>query len=348
MRAVPVLLLLTILLLTGACGRDNNGATATSEATQPTEESQGGASSSRSPATSFDAIPSLVERVQPTVVTVLPGEGGGSGVIWDDLGRIVTNHHVIDGATNLRLVLATGERLPATIVASDPQTDLAVIQVDREGLKPAEFADALPQVGELAIALGSPLGFENSVTAGIISGLHRAVPSGGTTPALVDLIQTDAAISPGNSGGALIDDSGRVVGINVAYIPPAGGAVAIGFAVPAPTVETVVRQLIESGRAQHAYLGVEPRPITPTLASQLGLSVPDGVLVFGVGGGSAAERGGLQPGDIITEFDGRDVESVEDLFSALRQKNPGDAVSVTVSRGRETREFVLTLDDRPS
>jgi S1-C subfamily serine protease len=139
-----------------------------------------------------------------------------------------------------------------------------------------------------------------------------------------------------------------VVGINVAYIPPAGGAVAIGFAVPAPTVETVVRQLIESGRAQHAYLGVEPRPITPALASQLGLSVPDGVLVFAVGSGSAAERGGLQPGDIITEFDGRDVESVEDLFSALRRKNPGDAVSVTVARGRETREFVLTLNDRPS
>jgi serine protease DegQ len=188
MRGVPVLLLLSSLLFTGACGGDNNGATATSEAAQPPSESQGGGSSSGSPASSFDAIPSLVERVQPTVVTVLPGEGAGSGVIWDDQGRVVTNHHVIDGATNLRLVLATGERLQATIVASDPQTDLAVIQVDREGLKPAEFADALPQVGELAIALGSPLGFENSVTAGIISGLHRAVPSGGTTPALVDLI----------------------------------------------------------------------------------------------------------------------------------------------------------------
>jgi S1-C subfamily serine protease len=343
MRGPLFRLLLGILLFAVACSGNDDG-----EATQPPGEAQGGGPVSSTGSSPFDTIPSLVQRVQPAVVTVLLGEGGGSGVIWDDQGRIVTNHHVIEGATSLRVALATGERLPADIIASDPQTDLAVIEVEREGLKPAEFADALPQVGELAIAMGSPLGFENSVTAGIISGLHRSVPSGGITPALVDLIQTDAAISPGNSGGALIDSSGRVVGINVAYLPPAGGAVSIGFAVPAPTVETEVRQLIESGRAQHAYLGVEPRPITPALTSQLGLSTSEGALVFAVGTGSSAARGGVQPGDIITEFDGRDVESVEDLFAALRPKNPGDAVSVTVVRGSVTQKLTLTLDDRPS
>jgi serine protease DegQ len=343
MRGLPYRLLLSIFLFAVACSGDDDG-----EATQPAGEAQGGGPVSSTGATAFDAIPSLVQRVQPAVVTVLLGEGGGSGVIWDDQGRIVTNHHVIEGATSLRVALATGERLPAEIIASDPQTDLAVIEVEREGLKPAEFADALPQVGELAIAIGSPLGFENSVTAGIISGLHRSVPSGGTTPALVDLIQTDAAISPGNSGGALIDSNGRVVGINVAYIPPTGGAVSIGFAVPAPTVETVVRQLIDSGRAQHAYLGIEPRPITPVLASQVGLSTSNGALVFAVGAGSAAARGGVQPGDIISEFDGRDIESVEDLFAFLRPKNPGDVVSLTVVRGSEAQKLTLTLDDRPS
>lgn len=343
MRDLAIRLLLSMLLLTVACSGDDNG-----KATPTPGEAQGGGPAPSSGATTFDTIPSLVQRLQPAVVTVLVGEGGGSGVIWDDQGRIVTNHHVIEGATSLRVVLATGERLPANIIATDPQTDLAVIQVDHGGLKPAEFADALPQVGELAIAIGSPLGFENSVTAGIISGLHRSVPSGGTTPALVDLVQTDAAISPGNSGGALIDSRGRVVGINVAYIPPTGGAVSIGFAVPSPTVETVVRQLIESGRAQHAYLGVEPRPITPVLAAQLGLRVSDGALVFAVSPGSAAARGGVQPGDIITEFDGRNIASVEDLFAALRPKSPGDIVSVTVERGSETHKLTLTLDDRPS
>jgi serine protease DegQ len=319
-RGLPALLMVTLFLLAAGCNGGDDG-----------------------------DIPSLVQRVQPAVVTILLGEGGGgSGVIWDNQGRIVTNDHVVAGAIGLRVVLASGERLPATIVATDPQTDLAVIEVDRDGLRPAEIADELPRVGELAIAIGSPLGFENSVTAGIISGLHRSIPSGGTTPALVDLIQTDAAISPGNSGGALIDGDGRVVGINVAYLPPTAGAVAIGFAVPATTVQTVVSQLIESGRAQHAYIGIEPRPITPAMASQLGLRVSEGVFVWGLNAGSAAARAGVQPGDIITEFDGLRIESVEDLFAALRQHNPGDEVAMTVMRGNQTQALTLTLDDRPA
>jgi S1-C subfamily serine protease len=132
-------------------------------------------------------------------VAVAGGEGAGSGVIWSEDGLVVTNNHVVEGADEIEVGLLTGERLPATVRATDPRSDLAVLEVERDGLPAATFADGLPRVGELALALGSPLGFESTVTAGIVSGLGRAVPSGGQTPALVDLIQTDAAISPGNS-----------------------------------------------------------------------------------------------------------------------------------------------------
>ncbi len=148
----------------------------------------------------------LVEQVQPSVVSVAveagASQGEGSGVIWDDDGRIVTNDHVVAGSRQVEVVLASGDRLPAEVTASSRDFDLAVLQVERRGLPAAAFADELPVVGELAVAIGTPLGFENSAAVGIVSGLHRSIPSGGRTPALVDLIQTDAPISPGNSGGA--------------------------------------------------------------------------------------------------------------------------------------------------
>jgi S1-C subfamily serine protease len=297
-------------------------------------------------------IPSIVDEVQPSVVTILvtttAGEQGqGSGVIWDDDGNIVTNDHVAGDASSLTVVLATGERIPATFKASDPLTDLAVINVNRTNLTPAEFADELPKVGALAIAIGNPLGFENTVTSGIVSGLHRAIPSGGQTPALVDLIQTDAAISPGNSGGALVNGEGQVMGINVAYIPPTEGAVAIGFGIPAETVRDTVEQLLKNGSVEHAFLGITPRPLTPEIASQLGLSSDDGVLVFQVSPGAAAANGGVQSGDVITKFDGKDVSSVEDLYTALRTKKPGDKVSMTVMRAGQPTNVTVTLDARP-
>ena len=345
--ALPLFLSLSIAL---ACGGDNgtdqdNAAQTSASAGGATQEAQGGGATAR--VQQNGDIPSIVEAIQASVVTVQTNAGEGSGVVYDGEGRIVTNNHVIEGAQQLQVRLASGERLPARLIAADPMTDLAVLEVERANLPPVRFTDELPRVGELAIAIGSPLGFENSVTAGIISGLHRSIPSGGATPALVDLVQTDAAISPGNSGGALVNGRGEVLGINVAYIPPQAAAVSIGFAIPAPTVTDVVEQLIENGQVQHAFLGVGPRPMTPALAAQLGLTQPRGVLVFEVTQGTPAAQAGLRPGDVIVGMDGNEVESVEDLFAALRQYSPGSRVTLEIVRNGNETEVQATLSDRP-
>ena len=299
----------------------------------------------------FGRIPEIVDSVAPSIVAVLvstgQGAGEGSGVIWSSDGVIVTNDHVVSGAQEVVVALASGERLPATVEATDPVTDLAVLRVGREGLPAAEFADDLPAVGALAVAMGNPLGFENTVTAGIVSGLHRSIPSGGQTPALVDLIQTDAAISPGNSGGALVGADGAVMGINVAYIPPEQRAVSIGFAIPSPTVVDVVTQLLEEGEVSHAFLGVRPAPLSPELAQQAGLDSGEGVAVLSVVEGSGAERAGLEPGDVIVSAGGERLRSVEDLFETLRNRNPGDQLELEIVRGGERQTIVVELTARP-
>ena len=233
------------------------------------------------------------------------------------------------------------------MLAVDAWTDLAVLRIQRDGLPAAVFAETLPEVGELAIAMGSPLGFENSVTAGIVSGLHRNIPSGGFTPALVDLIQTDAPISPGNSGGALVGADGTVLGINVAYIPPQAGSVSIGFAIPSPTVLRIVPQLLQTGRMQHAFLGVSTQDLTPEMAAEIGLAVTEGVLVGRVVPGSGAEDAGLLPGDVMVEIDGQPVRSVEDFLSGLRIHDPGEKLAIVVVRGETRIELTATLTGRP-
>jgi serine protease DegQ len=225
-----------------------------------------------------------------------------------------------------------------------------VVQVDRKDLKPATFQRALPQVGELAVAVGSPLGFENTVTAGIISGLHREIPGSAQQGirSLVALIQTDAPISRGNSGGALLNGRGQVVGISVAYIPPEQGAVSIGFAIPAATAVDVVGDLLRTGRATHAYLGIEPAPVTREVAAQLGLDQAAGVLVMEVGDGTPAARAGLQPGDVIVRLDDKPIDTVEDLFGELRQHRPGDRVTLTLIRDGREQQRTATLADNPN
>ena len=295
----------------------------------------------------FGRIPEIVRNVAPSVVTIRLNQGGlGSGVVYDDEGRIVTNAHVVGDAGEVTVVLASGRELPGEVVAFDTRTDVAVVEVEEGDLPEATFSDQLPEVGELAVAIGSPLGFANTVTAGVVSALNREIPSGGQTPALVDLLQTDAAISPGNSGGALVDASGEVIGLNVAYIPPEAEAVAIGFAIPSATVLDVAEQLLETGRVRHAFLGVEPAPVTPALAEQFDLGVEEGALVFSVQEGTPAEEAGLRRSDVIVEFDGERVRIVEDLLSALRGKEPGDEVTITVVREGERQELQATLGER--
>lgn len=335
------------LLAAGCAGGDQAVRTVTTTETTSAAASQGTGESDNV----FGRIPEIVRAVSPTVVAVLvsgeQGSGEGSGVIWGEDGVIVTNNHVAEGAQEITVALATGQSEDAEVVATDPLTDLAVLRIDREGLPTAEFADGLPQVGELAVAIGNPLGFENSVTAGIVSGLDRSVPSGGNTPALVGLLQTDAPISPGNSGGALVGADGRVIGINVAYIPPEARAVSIGFAIPSPTVVDVVRQLLESGEVRHAFLGVGPAPLTPELREQFGIDAEEGIVVLNVVEGSGAARAGIEAGDVLLSADGEPLRSVEDLFALLRERDPGDEVELELLRDDERQTVTVTLTDRP-
>ena len=285
-------------------------------------------------------IPRIVRKVEPSVVTISHDQGTGTGVIWSRDGVVVTNAHVVGDLRSVEVAFFDGRRADGRVRTTDPDTDLAVVEVDRTDLQP----------GELAVAMGSPLGFENTVTAGIISGLHREIPGSAEQGirSLVDLIQTDAAISPGNSGGALVNGRGEVIGINVAYIPPEQGAVAIGFAIPGATAVDVVGQLLRNGRATHSYLGVQPDQVTGESAAQLGLDQARGVVVLSVVEGGPAATAGVRPGDVIVGLDDAAVDTVEDLFGELRQRKPGSQVRLTIVRDGRRQEVAVTLADRPS
>lgn len=294
-------------------------------------------------------IPAVVRKVEPSVVTISHDQGTGSGVIWSKDGVVVTNAHVVGEARQVEVAFFDGRRADGRVRATDPDTDLAVVDVERSDLQPATFQENLPTVGELAVAMGSPLGFQNTITAGIISGLHREIPGSAEQGirSLVDLIQTDAAISPGNSGGALVNGRGEVVGINVAYIPPEQGAVAIGFAIPGATAVDIVGQLLRNGRATHTYLGIQPGQVTRDVAAQLGLDRARGVVVLEVVEGGPAAEGGLQPGDVIVGMDDATIDTVEDLFGELRQRRPGTQARVTYIRDGRSQEATVTLAESP-
>jgi serine protease DegQ len=344
-----VLLALAVLALVACSGSDDEPEATEEPIVTVTRTETVDGTARPTEAGAFDRIPEIVVEVEPSVVAVETESGEGSGVIWDDEGVIVTNNHVVAGATRIEVALASGARLPARLEAADERGDVAVLRVERKGLPAAEFQPELPRVGELAIAMGNPAGFEQSVTAGIVSGLHRAIPSGGTTPALVDLVQTDAAISPGNSGGALVNADGRVIGINVAYLPPADtGAVAIGFAIPAGTVVTVVRQLLATGEVKRAYLGVlYGTQVTPDLNQQFGLGVDEGVSVDEVPPGTPAAEAGVKPGDVIVSLNGKPIRTQEDLIGELNRHQPGDEVTLGIVRDGKRRQLDVTLAERP-
>jgi S1-C subfamily serine protease len=295
-------------------------------------------------------IPGIVQAVQPSVVTIFTEAGGlGSGVIYAADGLILTNEHVVRGNTTVQVAFADGQRVAGTVTAVDPITDLALVEAERTGLPAAEGEPDLPQVGELAVVIGSPLGFENTATAGIISGLHREIPgSAAESQSLVDLMQTDAPISPGNSGGAVVNSRGQVIGISEAYIPPAAGAVSLGFAIPAATAVEVADQLREDGTAEHAFIGLSPGTITPQIANQLGLQDTEGVVVLSVVPRGPADEAGIRPGDVLVSLEGEELASPEDLLAALRARSPGESVTVNRQRGGEAADVEVTLTDRPA
>lgn len=345
-RLLALVVVLAALPLAACSGGDDEEAQTVTRV-ETIQAAQGASGGGEAPEASFDRIPDIVEEVAPSVVAVQTEDGEGSGVVWSADGVIVTNAHVAGSANRVRVVFRTGEEVDAEVVAGDPRSDLAVLRVDADGLPAATFAESVPRIGELAVAIGNPLGFENTVSAGIVSGISRDIPSGGRTQALVNLLQTDAPISPGNSGGALVNADAQVIGINVAFIPPEQRAVSIGFAIPSPTVIEVVTELLETGAVEYAFLGVDPDQVTPEIAQQLGLDTPEGALVFAVVEGSPAEAAGLQQGDVIVAVDGERIAIPEDLFSYLRDKEPGDEVTVTVVRDGEEREISARLTDAP-
>jgi len=292
----------------------------------------------------------------------------GSGFVMDTRGHIVTNFHVVEEADEIEVSFSNRDSVVAKLVGKDPSTDLAVLKVDVDAraLTPLELgnSDRL-QVGDSVVAIGNPLGLERSVTAGIISALHRPL----TAPndfTIDDVIQTDAAINSGNSGGPLISANGKVIGVNTAIATGntgASGNIGIGFAVPINTVENVVRQLIEEGRVEHPFIGVGAQAIDAQIAELFNLPVERGLLVVRVYGGSGAGKAGLRAGmtevvvagqsyrlggDIIVEIDGRPVTAPEDLRQAISGKKPGEKITIEAYRGDDKRTFEVTLGRQPA
>ena len=272
-------------------------------------------------------------------------EGLGSGVIIDKSGYILTNNHVVEGVTEITVVLVDGRQLPGSIVGTDPYTDLAVIKVEGADLPAAELGNSDNLViGEPAIAIGNPYGFDHTVTAGVISALNRSVTIDASSgQALEGLIQTDAPINPGNSGGALVTSNGTVIGINTAIIAQAQG---IGLAIPINSARAVANEIIQYGKVRRPYVGISRvTEINRTLAARNRLPVDQGLYVSSVVRGGPADRAGLGPGDIITAVGGQDIASVVDLQKAIYRAAIGDTLEFTVigtSRRERTARVVLT------
>ena len=309
-------------------------------------------------ATSQDAgeamtVSEIADRAAPSVAHVEvqvgagrgTGQGGagqGSAVIIDSDGLLATNNHVVANATEVSVILADGERHQAEVLGTDPTTDLAVLQIDATDLPAIELATELPQIGTTAVAIGSPFGLDGSVTSGIVSALDRTLS--GQTGNLAGLIQTDAAINPGNSGGALLDDQARLIGINTAILSGSGANDGVGFAVPSTVVADITEQLVTTGEVQRAVLGVSGQDVDPQVAAAYGLDVQAGALIVAVAPDSAAERAGLEQGDIITAVDGEQVTSMTELAAAIRAHEPGASVELEVTRAGERRTVDVALD----
>ena len=257
----------------------------------------------------------------------------GSGFIINPNGHIITNNHVVEGATEIKVKLSDGRELAGKVVGRDPKTDLALLKVEATGLPTIALGDSSEsKVGEPVMAIGNPFGLEQTVTTGIVSATGRVIGQGPYD----DFIQTDASINPGNSGGPLINARGQAIGINAAIFSQSGGSVGIGFAIPSNQAKTVVTQLAENGHVSRSWLGVSIQSLTPELAKGFGLSDTKGALVASVTDDSPAMKAGIKAGDVITEYDGRKVSGSEDLPRMVADTPVGRDVPVTVVRDGKT------------
>ena len=269
----------------------------------------------------------IVREVSPAVVGIRTSSGSGSGVIISANGLIITNAHVAGRGGNVRVSLATGEEIDGRVLGIAQTVDIAVIDIEGDDLPHAVLGDSdALQVGQSAIAIGNPVGFERTVTTGVLSAMNRSLGFG-----YEELIQTDAAINPGNSGGPLLNSSGQVIGINTAAVrevPGTGPLAGLGFAIPINLAREIANQLAAEGVVRRALLGIQHREIDPVIAEQFGLPVNRGAIVLYVAPDSPAQRAGLRQGDIITHIDGEELDDASDLRRILRQRSPGDVITV--------------------
>jgi serine protease Do len=270
----------------------------------------------------------------------VPTQGQGSGFIVGADGIVLTNAHVVQGASEVTVKLTDRREFRAKVLGADPATDIAVLRIDAKNLPVAVLGDpARARVGDWVLAIGSPFGFENSVSAGIISAKGRSLPG----DAYVPFIQTDVAVNPGNSGGPLFNLSGEVIGINSQIYSRSGGYQGVSFAIPINVALKVKDQIVATGGVKHARLGVAVQEVNQALADSFGLKQAAGALVAGVVPGSAAERAGIQPGDVITKYDGNAIGAASELSAAVGQANPGDKIKLEVLRKGDPREVTATL-----
>jgi S1-C subfamily serine protease len=302
------------------------------------------------------AVTGAVGRVSPSVVNIEvhqaasrtragePRRGGGSGFVFTPDGLILTNSHVVHEARRIEVTLADGRRMPASAIGDDPASDLAVVRVDEPGLTAAALGDSQQlRVGQLVVAIGNPYGFQSTVTAGVVSALGRSLRSY-SGRLIDDVIQTDAALNPGNSGGPLVDSAGRVIGVNTATILPAQG---ICFAIGINTAKFVASRLLRDGRIRRSYIGVSAQtvPVHRRVVRFYDLVKESGALVLSVEENSPAKRAGLRDGDVIVALEGHPVAGVDDLHRVLADIRAGASCSLTVLRHTEKLELKIVPEE---
>lgn len=272
--------------------------------------------------------------------------GLGSGVIVSSKGYILTNHHVIEAADEIEVATADGKKFKARVVGSDPDTDIAVLQVTTESLPAITFGnDGGLRAGDVVLAIGNPFGVGQTVTMGIVSAVGRSHLGINT---FENFIQTDAAINPGNSGGALIDSNGNLVGINTAIYSQSGGSMGIGFAIPASSARQVMESIIETGSVTRGWIGVEAQEITPELAESFKLPVVSGTLIAGVMRGGPADKGGVRPGDVLLQVEGKAVTDPQSMLTLVAALVPGKLAKLKIRRDTKNLDVQVEVGKRPN
>ncbi len=269
----------------------------------------------------------------------------GSGVIVSPSGYILTNNHVVEAADEIKVAFADGKELLARVVGTDPDTDLAVLRVEAEKLPAITFGSSENlRVGDIVLAIGNPLGIGQTVTSGIVSGLGR---TGLRINTFENFIQTDAAINQGNSGGALLDARGNLIGINTAILSQSGGSIGIGLAIPSSMAKSVMEQIISSGTVTRGWIGVELQPVTPALAESFKLGTLQGAIINGVLTGGPAAKAGARPGDVLVAIDGKPIVDPQSVLNAVTGIAPGSSAQLKLKRKGQDMELAVVVGRRP-